>query len=81
MRVDAEKKSRTDFEIDARAASDKDPWTLTACEHKHMPRFRFIDEHGRRYDFSDPMLGAAWERDLRSRICSSGHHLGLRGGI
>jgi glycosyltransferase involved in cell wall biosynthesis len=37
------------------------PWTLTACEHKHMPRFRFIDEHGRRYDFADPMRAPAWE--------------------
>ena len=27
-----------------------------------MPRFRFIDEHERCYDFSDPMLAPAWER-------------------
>jgi glycosyltransferase involved in cell wall biosynthesis len=37
------------------------PWTLTACEHKYMPRFRFIDDHGRRNDFSDPMHAPAWE--------------------
>src|SRR5260370_36126989 len=26
-----------------------------------MPRFRFIDEHERRCDFSDPMLAPAWD--------------------
>ena len=52
------------------------PWTLTACEHKYMPRFRFIDQHGRHYDFSDPMRGP-WERVLRSGICSPDHDLGL----
>jgi glycosyltransferase involved in cell wall biosynthesis len=32
------------------------PKNLTACEHQYMPRFRFIDEVGHCYDFSDPML-------------------------
>ena len=40
------------------------PWTLTACEHKHMPRFRFIGEHGHSCDFSDPMLAPAWDRNI-----------------
>ena len=40
------------------------PKSLTACEHQYMPRFRFIDEVGHCYDFSDPMLGPALERSF-----------------
>jgi glycosyltransferase involved in cell wall biosynthesis len=40
------------------------PWSLTACEHKYMPRFRFIDEQRRACEFSDPYAPSAWDQSF-----------------
>jgi len=48
--------------IHKRHSSLMRPWNLTACEHKHLPRFRFIDEQKNVSDFSDPLVPPAWDQ-------------------
>ena len=58
-----------EFEAVKRSLYDRhpgilEPWNLVACEHKYMPRFRFIDEALTVRDFSDPQQAPAWNQAL-----------------